>query len=144
MRRLPERTGGSGRIERRAQPFDFVLDQHDVEAARRRRGRKAHQIVARCEHDAAPLGRADARRCAAMARAAAPSHLDEHERAVGLAHDEIDLAAAAPRRSVIACDQPQPGRLQMCERAVFGRVAGLLRRRPRVLRSESGFRGKRH
>ena len=68
--------------------------------------------MARGEDQALPLGGADARRRAAEARVAAHPHLDEHERAVAVAHDQIDLAAArarAARDPIIAPHQHQPG-----------------------------------
>ena len=62
-------------------------------------------------------------------RAGALAHLDEHQRAVArIAHDQVDLAAAAARGSIIARDQRQAGRLQMGERGVFRRIAALLGR----------------
>ena len=59
--------------------------------------RHAAQEVARREHEALPLGGADARRGAAEAAVAAHPHLDEDQRAVAVAHDQVDLAAARPR-----------------------------------------------
>ena len=87
--------------------------------------------MARREDEALALGRADARRRAAEAAVAARPHLDEDERAVALAHDQIDLAAArarAARDAIIAPHQHQPGGAQVSERARFGGVAERLGR----------------
>ena len=70
-------------------------------------------------------GRIDTRRGGAHA------HLDEHQRAVALAQDQVDLAAARPRAardSIIALDQPQAGALQMGQRTGFAFVAQRLGR----------------
>ena len=57
-------------------------------------------------------------------RAARPlAHFHEHQRAVRLAHHQVDLAAPAAGRPIIAREQPQPAILQMGQRAVFRRVA---------------------
>jgi hypothetical protein len=44
----------------------------------------------------------------------------------GCAQDQVDFAAAAPRRPIIARQQPQAGGLQMAQRRVLGGVALLL------------------
>lgn len=75
-------------------------------------------------HDALALGRPHAGRSAPVARGRAPAHFHEHHRPVGRLHDEIDLAAATPRRPIIACQQPQPGGLQMAQGPLFGLQAG--------------------
>ena len=120
----------SSRIEGGDQPFDaFGLDQHHVEVARRRRA-QPHQVVPRREHDAALLHAGDASAGPAMAAARALAHLDEDHRTVArVAHDQVDLAAAAARGSIIARDQAQAGLLQVRQRGVFRRVAALLGRR---------------
>jgi 16S rRNA (cytidine1402-2'-O)-methyltransferase len=82
--------------------------------------------MARGEDDAPLLERADAGRGAAERAARALAHLHEDHRAIGLAHDQIDFAAPAPRRPIIARKQFQSAPLQMSERVVFGGVAGLL------------------
>ena len=53
--------------------------------------------MARGEDQALTLGDADARRGTAEARVATHPHLDEHQRAVTIPHDQIDLAAARAR-----------------------------------------------
>ena len=64
---------------------------------------------------------------AAKGAAGAAAHFDKHQRGVALAQDQINLATAAPRRSIIALQQPQPGGLQMRQRPVFGQCAALAR-----------------
>ena len=78
------------------------------------------------QHDAPLLVRAHAGGSAAVASAGAVAHLHEHQCAVGLAHDQIDFPTPAPRRPIIALNQPQAGLLQMAQRRVFGGIAGLL------------------
>ena len=84
-------------------------------AANRRRKCRA------AKHEAALLGDADARRRAAVARVAARPHLDEHQRAVAIAQDQVDLAAArarAARDPIIAlAPATSPCRRQVGERS---------------------------
>jgi hypothetical protein len=54
------------------------------------------------------------------------AHFDEDHGAARLAHYQIDLAAAAPGRPIIARQQLQAAPQQMRECPVLGRVAGLL------------------
>ena len=88
--------------------------------------RQARQEVARSEHDAPLLDAADAGRGAAERRAGTLAHLDEHQRAVAIAHHQIDFAAAATGRPIIARHQPQTRRFQVGQGAVLGGIAGLL------------------
>lgn len=114
------------RIEGAADPLDAGLDQHHVEAAGRQRPQAADE-VARREHDPVPLEAGDAAAGTAVPAAGPGPHLDEDQGTVArIAHHQVDLAAAAARRPIIARDQPQPGRQQMRQRLVFGRVAALL------------------
>ena len=116
----------SARVECGPQPLDrAVLEAHHVEAAGRRR-RQPQEVVARGEDDAPLLGPADAGGRAAEAAPRAGAHLHEHQRAVALAHDQVDLAAAAPGRPIIARDQAEPARAQVRERAILGRIPLLL------------------
>lgn len=83
--------------------------------------------MARREHDAVLLDAGDAAARAAVAGAGTLAHLDENQRAVGrVAHDEIDLAAAAARRSIIAARQHQARGLQVRQRGVLCRIAARL------------------
>jgi hypothetical protein len=66
----------------------------------------------RCAAVAAPLPR---RRLRVDARA----HLDEHQRAIAVAQDQVDLAAAAPGFDN-ALDQAQARALQVRQRLVLG------------------------
>jgi hypothetical protein len=54
-----------------------------------------HQKVPRRLQDALPFMHADTGRCAAIAPPGPRAHLHENERAIPIAHDEIDLAASA-------------------------------------------------
>ena len=89
------------------------------------------KVMARGKDDAPLLAPVDAGRGAAMPRRAALAHLDKDHRAVGRAHDEVDLAATPPRRPIIAREQAQSRSLQMGQGQVFGDRAPLPRRRAR-------------
>ena len=129
-------------VERGAQPLDAIaVDRDDVEAARRRR-REAGDEMAGREHQPAPLGRVDARCGTAVNAVATRAHLDEDERAVAVAHHQVDLAAAGSRSArdaIIAPHQHQAGAAQVREGARFGGVAERFRRR----RTGRGWRGRR-
>lgn len=117
---------GSGCIKGCAQPFDFLaVKQHHIEAARRQ-FRQPQQEVTGGKHDASLLDRADAGAGTAMTGGGAGTDLDKDQRAVALAHDQIDLAATAAGRPIIAGEQSQALRLQIPERALLGSVAALL------------------
>jgi 16S rRNA (cytidine1402-2'-O)-methyltransferase len=117
----------SSRVEGSSQPLHFfTVDRDHVETARRQRG-QASQKVARGEHDAALLGGADAGRGTALFNAGARSHLDEDERAVTLAQDQIDLAAARMRAagdSIIAPHEHEAAGTQKRQRLLLGGIAG--------------------
>lgn len=72
------------------------------------------EIVLRGAHDSLPLLPPNARRRSAVVALGARTNFDEYQRAVALAHDEIDLAAAARH---IARDEPQTLALQKLLRA---------------------------
>lgn len=58
------------------------------------------------------------------------AHLHEHQGAVGLPHNQIDLAAAAPGRAEVAHHEPHALREQQGQRQVFGPSARRRRRGP--------------
>src|SRR5260221_10939316 len=88
---------GSRGVERRLQPFDAsAFDRHHVETTWRR-GAVIAQEMMRREHDAALLGMGNTARRAPERRALALAHLDEHQRAIAIAQDEIDFAASGSR-----------------------------------------------
>ena len=58
-----------------------------------------------------------------MARTQALTHFDKHQRSVRAAHDQINLAAAAPRCPIIARQQTQALVLQILQGFVFGGIA---------------------
>jgi len=57
-----------------------------------------------------------------MDRRGARAHLDEYMGAVGITHDEVDLAPPTPGSPIIARDEAQAGVLQVAQRAVFGGI----------------------
>src|SRR3954453_14185538 len=101
---------GSVRVERSAQPFDaLAVDGYHIEAAGRN-GALPRQEDLRREHETAALGGRDAGCGAAMVMRAARAHFDEHQRAIAVAHDQVDLAAARVRTArdpIIALHQTQ-------------------------------------
>ena len=98
------------------------LDGHDIEAAGRRLA-TAHEKVPGRPLDAAALDPTHAGCCTALAALTAVTHLDEHHRAVGRAHDQIDLAPAPAWGSIIAHDQVQAMLTQMSQGLAFSQLA---------------------
>jgi hypothetical protein len=113
-------------VKSRWQPFDLhvlpVALQRDHIKAARRCARQAADVMLRGEDDAPSLRSADAGCCAAVIQTLAMPHLHKHQRAIRRAHDEIDLAAAAPRRFEIARDQHQAARAEVFQSALLAAV----------------------
>lgn len=84
------------------------------------------------EDNAALLDRPHARTGATMAERSPLAHLHEDQGAIGCAHDEVDFATAAPRRSIIAVQQPQALPHKVAQGRVLGRIAYVLGGRPRI------------
>jgi hypothetical protein len=61
-----------------------------------------------------------------MLAAATLAHLDKHQRAIGIAHDQIYFSASPAGGPIIALLQFQALGLQMAQCAVFGRISFLL------------------
>lgn len=118
----------STRIEGPLQPSQLISIERDhVEAAGRRAG-MAQQIVLGGVDQALLFPERDAGRRAAVRHAGPRAHLDEDQRAVGRAHDEVDLTGAARGTggdSIIPLQQRQARALQMRERRVLARQADL-------------------
>ena len=74
-------------------------------------------------HYAFLLHPSHAGRRAPVARTQALTHFDKHQRSVRAAHDQINLAAAAPRCPIIARQQTQALVLQILQGFVFGGIA---------------------
>jgi hypothetical protein len=116
---------GEAGIKRGLQPLHAVwLDEYHIKAAGRHAS-QAVQVVARCKDDAALLEEADAGARAAMRAAGAAADLDKDSGTVRGGHDEVDLAAAAPRASIIALQQLQALLLQIAQGLGFGGIARL-------------------
>lgn len=60
-----------------------------------------------------------------MAGRSTLAHLDKDHGAIASLHDQIDLAAPAPGRPIIALQQAQARGLQVLQGPVFGRRARL-------------------
>src|SRR6218665_2197149 len=111
---LPPAPARSLRIEGGLDPLHglLLLHQHHVETARRRR-RQAPQVMLRRKNDAPLFGRADAAAGPAKGAVGAVAHFYEHQGAVPVAQHQVDLAAAAPGRPIIARPQLPTGGLPM-------------------------------
>jgi len=115
-------------VEGGLDPLDAVFHQHDIETTRRQCAQPA-QVVPRGEDDSALFHAGDAAARPAVRAGCTLPHFDEHQRALArITHDEVDLAAAAARRSIIARDQLQAGCFEMIERGILGRIAARLGR----------------
>src|SRR5579864_2767703 len=102
-----ERAENSARIESGLNPLDLLFQQHHIETTRRQRSQPA-DVVPRRKDDATLLDASDAPARAAVRGSGAPAHFDEDQRAVAwIPHDQVDLATAASRRSIIARNQAQ-------------------------------------
>ena len=83
-----------------------IINFHYIKAAGRQSGH-AQQVMLGSTNNAFLFYPAHAGRRATMVRTQALTHLDKHQRAVCSTHDQIDLAAAAPRCPIIARLQTQ-------------------------------------
>ena len=83
--------------------------------------------MARRKHDAPLLDGANAGTRTSEGIAGTAAHLNKHQRAVTIAHHQINLAPTAPGRPIIALQQLQARSLQKGQRLVFGRIAPLPR-----------------
>ncbi len=108
-------------VESRAQPLrqPITVDEYRVEAAPGD-GLHSRQKVPRREHNAAPLDGTDAGRSATVPARSALAHLDEDQRAIGLPHNQIDLAAASPGCAEVAHHKPHALGTQQRQRSVLG------------------------
>ena len=115
------------------EPASKALDRYaDGPAAYTREALAAP--TARAVIDRLLLGAADACSGAAVRRTGALADLNKHQGFVRRAHDQVNLAAAAPRRPIIGLDPSQARLGQPGHRRRFGRVTpglggNLLRRR---------------
>lgn len=110
-----------------------AIDVHHIKAARRQPA-DTQKVVLRRAHNALLFDPPDAGSAAAMVRAQALAHFHKHQRAVGSAHDQINLAAAAPRCPIIARQQTQAPVLQKLQGFVLGGIADFFAARRRSVR----------
>ena len=75
------------------------------------------------KHNALAFGRANACQRTAMSRTTATANFDKHQRALPVAHNQVNLAAAAPGGAEIALDQLQALCLQKRQGLVLGGIA---------------------
>lgn len=95
---------------------------------------KSQQVVLGSTDNAFLFHPSDTGRRAAMARAQSLAHLYKYQRSVRAAHDQIDLAAAAPRCPIITRQQTQAPVLQILQGLVLGGIADFFAARLRSLR----------
>ncbi len=100
----------------------FVIHFHHVKAAGWQ-ACQAQQVMLRGAHNAFLLHPSDAGRRNAVARVQSLTHLHKDQYSVGAAHDQINLAAAAPRCPIIARQQTQALVLQILQGFVLGGIA---------------------
>ena len=81
------------------------------------------EIAASRKHDALAFECANAGDGTAVHGVAAASHFHKNQGALRVAHNQVNLCAAAPGRAVIALHQLQATVLQKCQRLVLGRIA---------------------
>ena len=98
------------------------LHQHHIKPAGRALPQTT-QITTRRKHNALAFECANAGDGAAVPGVAAASHLDKNQGALRVAHNQVNLTAAAPGRAVIALHQLQATVLQKCQRLVLGGIA---------------------
>ena len=77
------------------------------------------------KHDTPALGYANACRRTTMKRIRTAAHFDKDMGAIRFAHDQIDFAATAARRPIIARYQPQAGTLQIAQGVFFRGIPAL-------------------
>ena len=112
-------------MKRRLKPLQTtMLDHHHIKATRRPLPPVA-QIMLGSKHDPLLFAPVDAGQRAAMALIGPTSHLDEHHRPAGLAHNQVYLAAAATRCAVIAHQQLQSAVLQIGQGLVLSVIPKL-------------------
>ena len=101
------------------------MHQHHVKAAGRKAG-QALQVMACGKNNSPLLDARDAGAGATVRGAGALAHFDKHQGAVGRAHDEVYLAAAASGRLEIALQQAQAACGQVLSGQRLGRVTAAL------------------
>src|SRR5690606_32041557 len=126
----PARSAG-GRLEGVPDPFDAIALATGV--WRQVEHIKSHRLPAQrrlaCEQmaggalDASLLAPVDAGRSAAITRISPQPHLGDHDHALWVLRDDVDLAGAA---AVVALQDQQLAGLQEKRRGIFGRAANLL------------------
>ena len=110
-------------IEGGLYPLQFTgLHHHHVKPASRPVS-PTTQIHLGGEHNALALDRTYAGERTPMPCVAAAAHFDKNHGALRVAHNQVYLAAASSRRSVIALQQLQALVLQPCQGLVLGFVA---------------------
>ena len=96
---------GSGCVKRRLQPLHTLrLDDDNVKTA----GwwlAQAHEVMARSKDDSPLLDTAHTGRSSAMTGGGALTHLHKHGGPIRRMHDQVDFAATATGRPIIARQQ---------------------------------------
>lgn len=126
---LHNSTASSCRIKGRFEPLHLVCVDHQHIKTARRWAAQPQQVMARRKHNAPLFGQADACRPTAVCRASAFTYLYEDKGSIRVAHNQINLAAAASRRSIIALQQAHTLRNQKMQGLILGRVPDCFGRR---------------
>lgn len=77
------------------------------------------QIVSGCKNNALAFGRADTGPCTTKGAAGTAAHLYKYQGAIAVTHDQVNFAATAPRRPIIAHYQFEPRSLQVDQSLVL-------------------------
>jgi 16S rRNA (cytidine1402-2'-O)-methyltransferase len=110
---------------RQTRPLAIRLHQYHIKAAGWHAA-LAQQVVPCGKDNPLLLEKTDAGRRTAMGTGGTTANLDKDSGTVRGGHDEVDLAAAAPRASIIVLQEVQTLFLQVAQCLVFGGIAGLL------------------
>ena len=133
------RRAALGGVKGRWQPDQALRTALDHVKAAWRQAAPAQEIVLRRPDDALLLDPAHAGRATAKLARGAAAHLHKHQGAVGRAHDQVNFAAATPRRPIIARQKAHPARLQIGQRLVFRRIANAFAARLVLIARKKAF-----
>lgn len=111
---------------------------NDIKTARRQAA-PAQKIVLRRPNNALLLDPAHAGRATAKLPGGTAAHLYENQSAVRRAHHQVNLAAATPRRPIIARQKAQTARLQIGQRLVFRCIANAFAARLVLIARKKAF-----
>ena len=113
-------------MERGFEPDQSIcLQQHGIKPAWRGLWVPAQKVFG-CKHNAPSLDGADAATRSPKIVSGAGPDLHEHQGAIAVAHNQVNFAAASPRRAVITGKQGEALVEQIPQGALLGSIAALL------------------